>query len=169
MHADWGVWVWMSWLMINWLRGMDMNELIDDGEKMVCEIIPFSGSQLSTTNFSLYNTYKIRHLVMRKWELIKQSQLLKIKTQILSSLFNYMYGLRLGEFKNTTGTERVKARVGKVSCLEWRHGSRAEYGLCKGMSGVLGWNLFRVLRIICELMRDLFAYVRFDEMGVGAL
>ena len=72
-------------------------------------INPFSASQLSTTNFSLiYNTYKIWHLVMRKWELIKQSQLLKIKSQILSNLFNEKYGLRLGEFKNTTGTERVK-------------------------------------------------------------
>ena len=44
---------------------------------------------------------------MRKWELIKQSQLLKIKSQILSNLFNEKYGLRLGEFNNTTGTERV--------------------------------------------------------------
>ena len=69
---------------------------------------PFSASQLSTPNFSLYNTYKIWHLVMRKWELIKQSQILKIKSQILSNLFNEKYGLRLGEFKNTTGTERVK-------------------------------------------------------------
>ena len=32
----------------------------------------------------------------------------KIKSQILSNLFNEKYGLRLGEFKNTTGTERVK-------------------------------------------------------------
>ena len=46
--------------------------------------------------------------MMRKWELIKQSQLLNIKSQILSNLFNEKYGLRLGEFKNTTGTERVK-------------------------------------------------------------
>ena len=45
---------------------------------------------------------------MRKWELIKQSQLLKIKSQSLSKLLNEKYGLRLGEFKNTTGTERVK-------------------------------------------------------------
>ena len=44
---------------------------------------------------------------MRKRELIKQNQLLKIKSQILSNLFNEKYGLRLGEFKNTTGTERV--------------------------------------------------------------
>ena len=34
--------------------------------------------------------------------------ILKIKSQILSSLFNEKYGLRLREFKNTTGTERVK-------------------------------------------------------------
>ena len=33
---------------------------------------------------------------------------MKIKSQILSNLFNKKYGLRLGEFKNTTGTERVK-------------------------------------------------------------
>ena len=45
---------------------------------------------------------------MRKWELIKQSQLLKIKSQILLNLFNEKYELRLGEFNNTTGTERVK-------------------------------------------------------------
>ena len=73
-----------------------------------CSVNPFSASQLSTANFSLYNTHKIWHLVMRKWELIKQSRLLKIKSQILSNLFNEKYGLRLGEFKNTTGTERVK-------------------------------------------------------------
>ena len=47
---------------------------------------------------------------MRKWELIKQSKLLKIKSQILSNLFNEKYGLRLGEFKNTTGTERVNLK-----------------------------------------------------------
>ena len=76
--------------------------------KVICNVNPFSASQLSTTNFSLYNTYKIWHLVMRKWELIKQSKLLKIKSQIISNLFNEKYGLRLGEFKNTTGTERVK-------------------------------------------------------------
>ena len=33
---------------------------------------------------------------------------MKIKSQILSNLFNEKYGLRLGEFKNTTGTEGVK-------------------------------------------------------------
>ena len=42
-----------------------------------------------------------------KIELIKQNQLLKIKSQILSIFFNEKYGLRLGEFKNTTGLERV--------------------------------------------------------------
>ena len=41
---------------------------------------PFSSSHLSSPNFSLHNTYKLRHLVMRKWELIKQSKLLKIKS-----------------------------------------------------------------------------------------
>ena len=30
------------------------------------------------------------------------------KSQILSNLFNEKYGLNLGEFKNATGTERVK-------------------------------------------------------------
>ena len=48
---------------------------------------------------------------MRKWELIKQSKLLKIKGKILSNLFNEKYGLKLGEFNNTTGTERVKYKV----------------------------------------------------------
>ena len=55
---------------------------------------------------------------MRKRELIKQSQLLKIKSQILSNLFNEKYGLRLGEFKNTTGTERVKMCVETHSYCE---------------------------------------------------
>ena len=57
-----------------------------------------------------------------KWELIKQSQLLKIKSQILSNLFNEKYGLRLGEFKNTTGTERVKGYTEQLALINlWRH------------------------------------------------
>ena len=59
---------------------------------------PFSPGQLSTPNFSLHNTYKIRHLVMRKRELIKQNKLLQIKNKILSNLFNEKYELNLGEF-----------------------------------------------------------------------
>ena len=35
---------------------------------------------------------------MRKWELIKQSKLLKVNSEILSNLFNEKYGLQLGEF-----------------------------------------------------------------------
>ena len=66
--------------------------------------------QLSTPNFSLHNTQNIRHMVMRKCELIKQSKLLKIETKILSILFNEKYGLKQGEFNNTTGTERVNCR-----------------------------------------------------------
>ena len=68
---------------------------------------PFSSSRLSTPDFSLHNTCKMQHLVMRKRELIRQSTLLKIKSKILSSLFNKKYGLMLREFNNTTGTERV--------------------------------------------------------------
>ena len=44
---------------------------------------------------------------MRKWEWIEQSKLLKIKSNILSNLFYEKYGLKLGEFNNTTGIERV--------------------------------------------------------------
>ena len=47
---------------------------------------PFSPSQLSTPNFSLHITYQIKHLEIRKRELIKQSKLLKIKNKILSNL-----------------------------------------------------------------------------------
>ena len=43
----------------------------------------------------------------------------KIKSQILSNLFNEKYGLRLGEFKNTTGTERVKVQP---MCLQYQGG-----------------------------------------------
>ena len=53
---------------------------------------------------------------MRNWELIKQSQLLKIESQILSNLFNEKYRLRLGEFNNTTGTERVNNTYVGESC-----------------------------------------------------
>ena len=45
---------------------------------------------------------------MRKWELIKQSKLLKIKGKILSNLISEKYGLKLEERNNKTGTERVK-------------------------------------------------------------
>ena len=45
---------------------------------------------------------------MRNWELIKQSKLLRIKSKSLSNLFDEKYGLKLGEFNNTTGTERIK-------------------------------------------------------------
>ena len=78
--------------------------------------VPVSYQQ--PTSPSIYNSYKISHFVMRKWELIKQSQLLKIKSQILSNLFNEKYGLRLGEFKNTTGTERGKIPGGVVGATE---------------------------------------------------
>ena len=45
---------------------------------------------------------------MRKWELIIQSKLLKIKIKIPSNLFQEKNALKLGEFHNTTGTERIK-------------------------------------------------------------
>ena len=34
---------------------------------------------------------------MRKWKLIKQSKLLKIKSKTLSNLFSEKYGLEFGE------------------------------------------------------------------------
>ena len=55
-----------------------------------------------------YFSDTISYLVLRAWELIKQSKLLKIKSKILSNFFNEKYGLQLGEFNNKTGTERVK-------------------------------------------------------------
>ena len=69
---------------------------------------PFNNpSQLSTPNFSLHNTYKIRRLVMRKMRIIKQSKLLKIKSKILSDLFNEKPSLKLGKLNNTTGSDRA--------------------------------------------------------------
>ena len=66
-------------------------------------------SQLSKPNFSFHNTNKLRYLVMRKWGLMEQRKLLiRIKSEIRSKLFNEKYGLKLGEFNNTTWTERVK-------------------------------------------------------------
>ena len=47
--------------------------------------------------------------------LIKQSNKLKIKYKILPNLFNEMYGLKLGEFDSTTGTERVKLLINSSS------------------------------------------------------
>ena len=67
---------------------------------------------LLTPNFCLHNTYRIRHLVIRKWELVKQSKLLKIKSKILSNLFNEKYELKLGEYNNATETEKVKSDTG---------------------------------------------------------
>ena len=46
-----------------------------------------------------------------KMRIDQTSQLLKIKSQILSNLFNEKYGLRLGEFKNITGIERVNFKA----------------------------------------------------------
>ena len=45
--------------------------------------------------------------------MIKQSKL-KIKSKILSNLFNEKYWLKLGEFNNTTGTERTKTAPPKA-------------------------------------------------------
>ena len=42
-----------------------------------------------------------------KMRMDQQSKLV-IKSIILSNLFNGKYGLKLGEFNNTTGTERIK-------------------------------------------------------------
>ena len=53
---------------------------------------------------------------MRKWELISQSKLLVIKSIILSNLLNKNYELKLGEFNNATGTERVN-NLQKVKIL----------------------------------------------------
>ena len=47
-----------------------------------------------------------------------QGSLGKIKSKILSNLFNKKYWLKQGEFNNTTGTERVKqVLVIKINCL----------------------------------------------------
>ena len=51
------------------------------------------------------NKDMIFFLVMRKGELIKQRKHQKIKSKILSNLFNEKYGFKLGEFNNTTGFE----------------------------------------------------------------
>ena len=48
---------------------------------------------------------------MRNGELIKQSKPMKIKSKILSNLFNEKYRHKLGEFNNTFGTERVKKKL----------------------------------------------------------
>ena len=48
-------------------------------------------------------------MVMRTCELIKQSNQLKIKSKIISNLFNEKHRLKLGEFNNKTRTERVNS------------------------------------------------------------
>ena len=47
----------------------------------------------------------------------KQSKLLSIKTKILSNLFNEKYGLELGEFNSTAGTEKVKLSIISIGHL----------------------------------------------------
>ena len=57
---------------------------------------------------------------MRKWELIKQSKLLKIQSKIILNLFNKKCGFKLGEF-DTTRTEIVNLKKVKHSgsCGMW--------------------------------------------------
>ena len=43
--------------------------------------------------------------------MIKQSKQLEITNTIPSNLFNERYGLKLGEFSNTTGIERVNFAI----------------------------------------------------------
>ena len=45
---------------------------------------------------------------MKKWKLIEQNKLMRIKRKIISNLFDETYGLKLGEINNTAGTERIK-------------------------------------------------------------
>ena len=43
--------------------------------------------------------------------MIKHSKLLKIKSKILSNMFNEKYRLKFGEFNNTTGTENKQKQI----------------------------------------------------------
>ena len=79
---------------------------------------------------------------MRKWELIKQSQILKIKSQILSNLFNEKYGLRLWELKNTTGTELVP----ELSTQSPNHYKQYATHL-----NLEGWINYFYKNILCEI------------------
>ena len=72
---------------------------------------------------------------MRKWELIKQSKLLKIKSKILSNLFNEKYKHKLGEFNNTTRTERVKIQ----------HLRRSIYSISKNTFSIVDTYLVYIL------------------------
>ena len=107
--------------------------------KAIFELNPFSHSQISAPNFPICSTYKIRHLLMRKWRLIKWSKLLKIKSKITSNLFNKKFGLKLWEFNNTTGTERVSPTL--ISGQSWgiecrrpgfKSPARTTEGICPG-------------------------------------
>ena len=65
-------------------------------------ICPYYGElEITTAVWAKMSQY------LTKWELIKQSKLLKIKSKFFLNLFNEKYGLKLGEFNNTTGNERV--------------------------------------------------------------
>ena len=55
---------------------------------------------------------------------IDQSQLLKIKSKILSNLFNEKYGLKFGELSNSTGTERVEGQFVLTFVLNTRNKER---------------------------------------------
>ena len=100
--------------------------------------------------------------------MIIQSQLLKTKSQILSNLFNEKYGLRLGEFENTTGTERVKNYAGNFVTI-WESfqvmlpGGRAVVAFCErilalgtntqGFTGVNppAWPLISALYVVSKI------------------
>ena len=70
--------------------------------------------------------------------MIKQSILLKIKSEILSNLSNEKQGLVFGEINNTTGTDRVKNLYAPVNWRPPPHSLlRARVGDNGGMDALL--------------------------------
>ena len=61
------------WLyLLTWLKNYQIEKIEFQVDS---RLNSFSPSQLSTPNFSLHSTSKIRHFVMRKWKLIRQIKL----------------------------------------------------------------------------------------------
>ena len=73
--------------------------------------------------------------------------LLKIRIKILLNLFSDKYGLKLGEFYNTTGTERVKVWQ-KIFC----------------------WNVLFLLYLLwCLTIRELLKSIKMGVMTTAVV
>ena len=77
-------------------------------------IQPFQSQSVINTQFLLTQHIQIKTFGNEKMIVDLTKEILEFKRKILSNLLSEKNGLKLGEFNNTTGTERFKSRKGKI-------------------------------------------------------